>query len=84
MYASIPEFYDRVPVGRILNRVSKDLKELDSNIAFTVGSVYVALFSLIGNLVICVYASTPYILIPIAIFLFICFFFKNYYMKTKR
>lgn len=26
LYASIPEFFDRVPVGRILNRVSKDLR----------------------------------------------------------
>jgi ATP-binding cassette subfamily C (CFTR/MRP) protein 1 len=26
MYASIPEFFDRVPTGRILNRVSKDLR----------------------------------------------------------
>ena len=26
IYASIPEFYDRVPTGRILNRVSKDLR----------------------------------------------------------
>jgi ATP-binding cassette subfamily C (CFTR/MRP) protein 1 len=26
LYASIPEFFDRVPTGRILNRVSKDLR----------------------------------------------------------
>lgn len=26
MYASVPEFFDRVPTGRILNRVSKDLR----------------------------------------------------------
>jgi ABC-type multidrug transport system fused ATPase/permease subunit len=29
LYASITEFYDRVPTGRILSRVSKDLRELD-------------------------------------------------------
>jgi hypothetical protein len=29
LYASIPKFFDRVPTGRILNRTSKDLKEID-------------------------------------------------------
>ena len=29
LYASIPRFYNRVPVGRILNRLSKDLREVD-------------------------------------------------------
>jgi ABC-type multidrug transport system fused ATPase/permease subunit len=29
IYASITEFYDRIPTGRILSRVSKDLRQLD-------------------------------------------------------
>jgi ATP-binding cassette subfamily C (CFTR/MRP) protein 1 len=29
IYASITGFYDRIPTGRILSRVSKDLRQLD-------------------------------------------------------
>jgi hypothetical protein len=31
-----------------------------------------------------VYASTPWIIIPIIFFLIICYYFKNYYMTTQR
>lgn len=84
MYASIPEFFDRVPTGRILNRVSKDLRELDENIGYKVGGVLVSTFSLLVSVAICVYASTPYILIPVVVFLGICWFYKGYFMKTQR
>lgn len=30
------------------------------------------------------YASTPFILIPIILFLVICYYLKNYYMRTQR
>lgn len=84
MYASIPEFFDRVPTGRILNRVSKDLRELDENIGYKVGGVLVSSFSLIAQLSICTYASTPYILLPVAVFLGICLVYKNYFMRAQR
>jgi hypothetical protein len=29
LYASITEFYNRVPIGRILNRMSNNLKQID-------------------------------------------------------
>ena len=84
LYASIPEFFDRIPIGRILNRVSKDLRELDEAIGFAVGYVFINVFILLGQLVICAYASTPYIIIPISIYLIISYNCKNYYMKSQR
>jgi len=29
LYASLTQFYNRVPIGRILNRLSKDLRQID-------------------------------------------------------
>lgn len=84
MYASIPEFFDRVPSGRILNRVSKDLTELDENVGYEFGGFLTDLFMLLGNLVICVYASTPFVLVPIAVSLLICRRLQIYLMKSQR
>jgi ABC-type multidrug transport system fused ATPase/permease subunit len=84
IYASIPEFFDRVPIGRILNRASKDITEIDENVEYAFGWMLVKVFGLTGNLIICVYASTPYVLIPIVVFLVICYRAQCYYMKTKR
>jgi ABC-type multidrug transport system fused ATPase/permease subunit len=84
LYASIPEFFDRVPTGRILNRVSKDLRELDEVIGFTVGGFMMSSFMLVGILTICVYASTVYVIIPIILFLVMNYYLKAYYMKSQR
>ena len=37
--APINLFYDVTPIGKILNRFSKDLNVLDSQLLFTVGSL---------------------------------------------
>lgn len=83
LYASLGNFFNRVPVGRIINRLTKDLRELDEVIGFKIGNVLVGLFSLLGNLVICVYGSTPYVLIFIVLVAFFAYRMRRYYMKTQ-
>jgi ATP-binding cassette subfamily C (CFTR/MRP) protein 1 len=68
LYSSLNEFYDRIPIGRIINRFSKDLVNIDEALGFTLSSFAVCLFSFVGDLSICVYATTPYILIAIFFF----------------
>lgn len=84
LYASLSNFYNRVPVGRIINRLTKDLRELDEAIGFAIGNMLVTFFSLLSTLTICIYGSTPFILIPIAIVVFISNMIRNFYMKTQR
>lgn len=67
LYASLSDFFNRVPVGRILNRLGKDLKELDEAIAPKFSSFLICLFRIFSAVFICIYTSTPYALIPIAI-----------------
>jgi len=83
LYASLGNFFNRVPVGRIINRLTKDLRELDEVIGFKIGNVLVSSFSLLGNLVICVYGSTPFILIFIALVGFFAYRMRKYYMRTQ-
>ena len=84
LYASIGDFYGRVPVGRILNRLTKDLRELDETIGYGLGQFLTNLFSLIGTLSICIYASTPFVIIPMIIVGYLCNRLRGYYMSTQR
>lgn len=84
LYAGIIRFYNRVPIGRILNRLSKDLREIDEALGYAVGNLLVNLFRLLSGFAMCLYASTPLILIPTVFVLFACAKINNYYLKTQR
>jgi ATP-binding cassette subfamily C (CFTR/MRP) protein 1 len=84
LYTSLNDFYNRVPTGRIINRLTKDMREVDESIGYAVGNFYVSLFSLLGNLIICLYASTYLMLIPMIIVTYISNRLRQYYMKTQR
>jgi ABC-type multidrug transport system fused ATPase/permease subunit len=84
LYASLGNFYNRIPIGRIINRLTKDLRQLDEEIGFAIGSVLVNFFSLLSTLTICIYSSTPLIFIPIVIVMFLSNKIRVYYLKTQR
>ena len=84
LYASIPKFYNRVPVGRIINRLTKDMREVDETIGPSLASFLVDAFSLFGNLFICIYASTYLTIIPIIFVGYFVMRLRRYYMKTQR
>lgn len=84
LYASLGQFYNRIPIGRIVNRLTKDLRELDESIGYAIGNVLVNFFQLAGTLTITIYGSTPYVLIPIAVVAYFSHRVRKYYMKTQR
>ncbi len=84
LYASLNKFYNRVPQGRIMNRLSKDIREVDESIGYSVGGFVVSFFGLLGTLVICVYASTYLIILPMLVVTYFSNRFRIYYMKTQR
>ena len=65
-------FFDVTPIGRILNRFSKDLTTFDTEIAFTLSTAVVCFYGLIGTLVVSSIA-VYWIIIPIPFMLFILF-----------
>jgi len=73
-----------VPVGRIINRLTKDLRELDEAIGYALGSLLVTIFQLLGTIAICLYASNPLVVIPVLFVAYCCIKIKKYYMKTQR
>jgi ABC-type multidrug transport system fused ATPase/permease subunit len=84
LFSPLNEFFDRVPLGRILNRLSKDLNSIDSNIPTLFSNVLVFFFFMICNVIVILYCTTIWVFIPIAIFLVGCNLLKGYYMKPNR
>jgi ATP-binding cassette subfamily C (CFTR/MRP) protein 1 len=84
LFSSLNEFFDRVSLGGILNRLSKDLNAIDANLSSVYANVFVFAFFLLGNILVIVYCSTALVFVLIFIFLISCYFLKNYYMKPQR
>jgi ATP-binding cassette subfamily C (CFTR/MRP) protein 1 len=64
--APVNLFYDVTPIGRILNRLTKDMDEIDSNLAFCIGGALACTAGLVGTLAIClVFAPWVVFIVPI-------------------
>jgi ATP-binding cassette, subfamily C (CFTR/MRP), member 1 len=84
LYASLTEFYNRVPTGRIVNRLTKDLRELDEALMNSLTFVLTNLFELFGILSICIYTTSPLTLIPILAMAWLARRLRNYYLAAQR
>lgn len=85
LFASLNEFFDRVPLGRIFNRLSKDLNSVDSNIPSFFQNALVFVFFLLTNTIIILYVAPIYIFLPVIIlYLILCFLLKRYYSKSSK
>lgn len=82
LFAPLNEFFERIPVGRILNRLSKDVQVIDQDLAFAISMFLLKISTIIGDTTLCVYASSLYVLIPITVFIIACKQMQQYYMNA--
>ena len=80
--APINLFHDIVPIGQILNRLTKDI-ELIQNIIKTVNSAIKILFTLIANIGVCYIYNKNVLYISPILFL-ACLLVTNYYISAQR
>lgn len=84
LYATLNRFFNRVPLGRIVSRLSKDLKEMDEVISNTFCSAITTACKILSSLIICIYTSTPYTLIPVAVVTVIFIKLRNFYISSQN
>ncbi|XP_072240755.1 ATP-binding cassette sub-family C member 4-like [Leuresthes tenuis] len=76
-------FFDINPIGRVLNRFSKDIGQLDANMPWTFVDFIQVFLQILG--VIAVAASViPWILIPVVPLLIVFLFLRRYFLRTSR
>uniref|UniRef100_UPI003AAC6783 ATP-binding cassette sub-family C member 4-like n=1 Tax=Centroberyx gerrardi TaxID=166262 RepID=UPI003AAC6783 len=76
-------FFDINPIGRVLNRFSKDIGQLDSNMPWTFVDFIQVFLQILG--VIAVATSViPWILIPVLPLLLVFLFLRRYFLQTSR
>lgn len=73
--APLNEFFERIPSGRILNRLSKDIGIIDSEMPFNVGNTLIIMFRCASDLGFCIYASGIYSIPAIIFFLIMSYYF---------
>lgn len=78
LFSSLNEFFDRVPLGRIFNRLSKDLSSVDANLPNYFSSALVFMFFLSSNLVVIFIIAPIYIFLPaLVVYLLACHILRN-------
>ncbi|KAJ2233691.1 hypothetical protein IWW45_003979, partial [Coemansia sp. RSA 485] len=83
VFHSPMSFFDTTPLGRILQRFSKDQNSVDEVIPKTVSSWSQNLFSIILSLLVIVLSLPAFGLVMVPVLLFF-FYLKNYFLLTSR
>jgi ABC-type multidrug transport system fused ATPase/permease subunit len=85
LFSSLNEFFDRVPLGRIFNRLSKDLNSVDSNLPAYFSSTVVFTSFLATNLIIILLIAPIAVFLPmIVIYLVLCHLLRGFVLKPQR
>ncbi|CAD8090517.1 unnamed protein product [Paramecium sonneborni] len=84
MFAPQCQFFERVPLGRIMNRLTKDINSLDVEIHINIAQFSTKISQILSNNLLSIYVSTYLLIFPLAIFFYICLKIQRLYMKASR
>jgi ABC-type multidrug transport system fused ATPase/permease subunit len=84
VHASINNFFDRVPIGRILNRFMRDLSQIDWDLAYSTLYLLQVLVNCLVDFAASVYAASPIMALFFAAYFYASFKIQRFYMKSLR
>ena len=70
MKAPVNIYFDTTPLGRVLNRFSKDLSVVESTMVYEIGTGYVNFYNLLSIFAVAAFA-VPWILLFVPVVLFV-------------
>lgn len=82
--APVNLFFDRVPVGRLLNRFSKDLAVIDSYISSDFDGTLAFIFAFFADLTVCIVFGSIYVLPLCVLFFIVAFYYQKQFMTVNR
>lgn len=69
-------------MGRILNRLGKDIRDLDENIGISFSYCLLYVMQFFSGLAVVIYCSSLYVLIPTAAICIIFYFVRRFYVAA--
>ena len=82
--APVNFFFDRVPIGRVLNRLNADLSVLDNSIASSFDFLIAYVFSLVADIIVCLFMGSYWIFPLILVFIVASCKLQTKKMRLKR
>ncbi|XP_051926933.1 ATP-binding cassette sub-family C member 3-like isoform X2 [Hippocampus zosterae] len=80
---TLQSFFDTTPIGRIINRFSKDIYLIDETLPSTVLMFLVTFFVSLSTIIVII-SSTPIFAVVIAPLAFVYIFVQRFYVATSR
>jgi len=82
--APVNLFFDRIPLGRLINRFASDLDLVDSSLPFTLGGLLYYPVNLLSKFIMCYVAGTAWALPLMFLFVWIGLRLQKRYVKVYR
>ncbi|RUS31387.1 hypothetical protein BC938DRAFT_477911 [Jimgerdemannia flammicorona] len=76
-------FFDTTPLGRIVNRFSKDVQIIDENLPMMIQNYFFHLTNVLGTVVV-IAITTPIFLVLVPFIVYAFFWIQKYYLFTSR
>lgn len=84
LHASVTDFWDRVPIGRVINRFSRDQNIIDTQMGFAMNGLFMCLSLTLLNFFMSTFTSSQILWVFIIGYFYICSRLQRYYMHAYR